>query len=251
VAPDGTGDTDRRAALARDWDTLLDQVRALDGFGGFLRPLGAAQLRAATAGGTAVVLNVSGFRCDALVVTPDRISVVPLPDLTFDVLTEATNTCLLALQAIGLVRTLPLRVRAEGTVTDLLAWLWDVIADPVLDALGITGPPAPGGRWPRVWWCPTGPLTMLPIHAAGHPQPGRCVLDRVISSYLPTLGALVRARHAGPAPGTGGLLTVAMPETRDRRPLPSARQEAARVAAGFLGPVPAHRAVTLRERDDQ
>ena len=54
---------------------------------------------------------------------------------------------------------------------DVLDWLWDVIAGPVLTALGHTGPPGPGDPWPRVWWCPTGPLTVLPIHAAGrHPR---------------------------------------------------------------------------------
>ena len=51
---------------------------------------------------------------------------------------------------------------------DVLDWLWDAVAEPVLAVLGRTGPPSDGEPGPRVWWCPTGPLTVLPIHAAGH-----------------------------------------------------------------------------------
>jgi len=44
---------------------------------------------------------------------------------------------------------------------------------------------------------PTGPLCLLPIHAAGyHCEPSsRTVLDRVISSYSPSIKALLYARR--------------------------------------------------------
>jgi CHAT domain-containing protein len=47
---------------------------------------------------------------------------------------------------------------------------------------------------PRIWWCPTGPLSFLPIHAAGtyggtHSE---SVLDYVVSSYTPNVTALTR-----------------------------------------------------------
>lgn len=51
----------------------------------------------------------------------------------------------------------------------MLGWLWDNAAGPVLDALGYQGPPAPGETWPQLWWVPGGLLSLLPIHAAGHP----------------------------------------------------------------------------------
>ena len=41
-------------------------------------------------------------------------------------------------------------------------------SEAVLVALGHTGPPPAGRVWPRGWWCPTGALSMLPIHAPGH-----------------------------------------------------------------------------------
>ena len=60
------------------------------------------------------------------------------------------------------------REKDRHAILDVLDWLWDVIAEPVLTALGHTSAPETGSPWPRVWWCPTGPLTVLPIHAAGH-----------------------------------------------------------------------------------
>lgn len=75
---------------------------------------------------------------------------------------------------------------------------------------------------PRLWWCPTGPFALLPIHAAGiYAEDGMdCVADYVVSSYTPTLTALLDpptqtaasfkitaviepdAPHCAPLPGT-------------------------------------------------
>jgi CHAT domain-containing protein len=60
------------------------------------------------------------------------------------------------------------------------------------------------------------------VHAAGHhdrpadgQKPPRTVLDRVASSYTPTLRALWEARNAGPHAGLGRVLYVA-PDTPDQ-----------------------------------
>ena len=75
-------------------------------------------------------------------------------------------------------------------------------------------------HWPRVWWAPAGVLSLLPLHAARyHTDPparraGRKVIDRVISSYTPTIRALRYARQrttSTAAPGRA--LIVAMPTT--------------------------------------
>jgi CHAT domain-containing protein len=55
----------------------------------------------------------------------------------------------------------------------------------------IEGDPVQG--MPRIWWCPTGPLSFLPIHAAGDyggAQP-ESLLDYVVSSYTPNVTALI------------------------------------------------------------
>jgi CHAT domain-containing protein len=52
--------------------------------------------------------------------------------------------------------------------------------------------PARGRDRPRIWWCPTGSFAHLPIHAAGAGE--TWCSDYVVSSYTPTLGALLTAR---------------------------------------------------------
>jgi len=50
---------------------------------------------------------------------------------------------------------------------------------------------------PRIWWCPTGPLAFLPLHAAGiysqneTSSPTSCISDYAGSSYTPTVSALL------------------------------------------------------------
>lgn len=62
----------------------------------------------------------------------------------------------------------------------------------------------------RVWWCPTGPLAFLPIHAAGIYPDGPKLSEHVISSYTPTLSALLSPQSTNPT-AMYQLLTVALP----------------------------------------
>jgi CHAT domain-containing protein len=65
-----------------------------------------------------------------------------------------------------------------------------------------------------VWWCLTGPLTFLPIHAAGlygtKAFPGSKLSDFIVSSYTPTLSSLI-AGSRQKAPPNCQVLTVALP----------------------------------------
>ena len=112
----------------------------------------------------------------------------------------------------------------------MLGWLGDRVTGPVLDHLGYTTTPPAGGPWPRVWWCPSGALSLLPIHAAGHHHlsdgPSDAVIDRVISSTVPTVRALLHARQAPPPAGEPRVLVVAMPHTPGQADLPGAAEEA-------------------------
>jgi CHAT domain-containing protein len=100
--------------------------------------------------------------------------------------------------------------------------------------------------WPRVWWCPTGPASLLPLHAAGkHPRTGiqyarigedaaiaDSVAGRVVSSYTPTLAALARAR-ARPAHVPVRALIVGVPDAPNQPPLPGVLPELEAVAAAM------------------
>jgi hypothetical protein len=118
--------------------------------------------------------------------------------------------------------------RYRRTLEDMLAWLWDAVAGPVLDALGHRPVPS-GGTPPRLWWVPTGLLTLLPLHAAGRAGDG--VLDRVMSSYAPTVGTLAHARNAASATGPAQVTVVALPGDD----LPNAQRESRDIGILFPG----------------
>jgi CHAT domain len=270
VSPDAqidfSGAVDRRMALAREWDGLVEQVRALDGFADFLRPPRLEALLPAAAHGPIAIINLSRWRCDALVVGTGGVRVVELPRLTVDTVVDRTADYLLVLRNVDLAAHevqatwqrydggdhAPAAIR-EYTEAKLsyqravnerdrmldaaLAWLWDQIADPVLTAVGLVGPPTPGQPWPWLWWCPTGPLTLLPLHAAGHHDgSGRAVVDRVVSSYTPTLRALLEARRPlDPAPDDERMLIVALPDAPDAVPLTDVVRERDLLTSVFAG----------------
>jgi tetratricopeptide (TPR) repeat protein len=100
----------------------------------------------------------------------------------------------------------------------VLSELWLYVVKPVLDYLQIKVrtsqsilalpyltcflQPAAGRSRPRLYWCPTGDFVCLPLHAAGiyHGPLTKqvCCADYVVSSYTPTLSALLRAQTMTP-----------------------------------------------------
>jgi CHAT domain-containing protein len=124
---------------------------------------------------------------------------------------------------------------------EVLMWLWETAAEPLLAHLRIRGGRAPEDR-PRLWWSPVGALAVLPLHAAGRHSssgsaddgPGDCVPERVVSSYAPTLSALLRARNA--AAGGHRQLAVGMSRTPRLAALPGVVAELAVLSA--LAPTP-------------
>jgi CHAT domain-containing protein len=211
-----------------------------------------------------VIVNISQHGSHALIVTPAKgpnpdpaVLVVDLPTASRGTVIDQAFTLLTALGRIGgPVPDSQTRETDRDAAFDVLAWSWRAVTEPVLTALGYTR--TPDGRvedWPRVWWCPTGPATVLPLHAAGdHPRTtaqyaavgeaaalADSVAGRVISSYTPTLTALTRARTR-PGPGRVRLLAVGVPEAPSYIPgassLPAVRSELQTVAS-YLPP-PGH-----------
>ena len=213
---------DRRKADA-EFTQLLDRIRSMEGFATFGLPPSAEQLEAQAQQGPVVVLNVSSYRSDAILLTSGGITSQILPGLDQATVTSQVQAFHQALDTIVTSESPVARVRAQEAIQQVLAWLWDNAAGPVLHALGHRDQPTLGEPWPRLWWVAGGLLALLPVHAAGHhtspPDPGhRTVMDRVVSSYTPIVGALAHARTARPAttPGTTiRSLIVAMPTTPD------------------------------------
>jgi hypothetical protein len=236
---------ERRRELADNFDDLIERIRSQPGFGRFLLPPAYAEVARLASSGPLVLINVNYGRSDALLVTPGDLDVVSLPELTPRAVHDQVTSLFPALgDADNPSGGLSGRPPDEERLTRILEWLWDAVTGPVLTRLGITGPPPRDGDWPRLWWCPAGPLAFLPLHAAGYHDSSRfdssprTVLDRVISSYTPTMRALSYARRpsagANVSPDERRVLVVAMPHTPSAPDLPGAAQETA-LLRGLFG----------------
>ncbi|MEV6850642.1 CHAT domain-containing protein [Actinoplanes sp. NPDC051411] len=194
--------------LAERWERLLADIRRLPGLAGFLRPPAVVSPRLPP-DGPVVVVNASRFRCDALLLTAGE----PVRAIRLD-----CDYRDLSARAGAFQETRPDQQR----LGEELAWLADRVVEPVLAALGLLAPsPRPAADAPRIWWCPVGIASFLPLHAAA--------LDHVVSSYTATVGALqprdTPARRSG-----AGFLVVQMDRTPGARDLPAARAEAQHLA---------------------
>jgi Uncharacterized protein conserved in bacteria len=220
----------RKAAAAR-WPQLLEEIRQVPGFEDFALPPPMAKLHEAAGEGTVVAITVTNHGCGALTLTRDTADYLELPDLTAQAALDNANAFL------GALYPPPDQAVDTAELMRVLEWLWDAVTGPVLDQLGHTATPADVDSpqtWPRVWWIPTGALTVLPLHAAGHhndpPDQRRSVLDRVVSSYTPSVRALGDARRAQTRMAPAGL-AVGINQTADpsHRRLRKAEKEASQV----------------------
>jgi len=198
-----------------------------------------------------VILNVDDARCDALVLSLDgseekRVSVVNIPLTRFsnekaqqlcDKLTELLKS--VGIRARGETRKSG-RLHEERTrdtkFKNILRILWLDVVHPVIHTLGYKvcyrkDTCAPTNtvviedhpeQLPRIWWCATGSLAFLPMHAAGIYGTGADtkLSDYAVSSYTPTLTAILdpsarttREEFAFP--------TIAQPSTAYATPIPS------------------------------
>jgi CHAT domain-containing protein len=207
-----------RIRAQQQFEDVITRIRALPGFENFLLPPTSDELMEAAAPGPIIVINLSPYRCDAFLIERHQIRALRLPNLDQrDVEGK--------LQDLRSTRTL-----GASTLTPLLEWLWHAIAFPCLQALGLKQP-LPDGPWPRVWWVPTGALSHFPLHAAGlHRKTStETVLDRVVSSYSPSVKSLLYVRRTtenwSPSSSSGKVLLVSMPSTPKQLDLKFAEEE--------------------------
>jgi CHAT domain-containing protein len=223
-----------RIDLARRYEELLAEIRTRPGLQDFLRPQPPPDLSQAAAHGPVIVVNVSDLRCDALVLHHDGLVHVPLPDVSArDVAQQATAF----VKACG--------KQAVDASTEVVEWTWDMIAEPILNALRISAP-TDGQAPPRVWWCPTGMAVFLPLHAAGRHRPTgealpRSVPDFTVPSYTATVSSLMRLRAlaADPPAGPARMLAVGVatsPFATDAEPLQSVASDMDLIRASFHAP---------------
>ena len=224
----------KRDVLSKDFDSLIDKIRALSGFENFLRGPSLEELKDLTGSGPIVFLNVAIQRCDALILHHGEPTFLSLPTTSTEVeeKTKIMQTLLYDLNE-------ETYLQAGQQLRAILVWLWDTIAGPVLGSLGFKGSRKANATLPRIWWIPCGFLSFLPIHAAGdHKNRSiKNVLDCAVSSYTPTARLLKHARErAKNSANNSDVLFVAMPETPDKVSFPSLGDEisAVRKALPFV-----------------
>lgn len=213
--------------MQSDWDDAVARVRQHDGFEDFLRRTPFPKLSEAAGGGPIVLLNISHYRSDGLiVVTAGSPHLVPLPTATPERV-EAIARSIALVHANTNMSDQATQLLLETALRDI----WDYFAHPIVqfleDQLRLP-------RGSRIWWCLTGQLWSLPFHASGPYQRGqRNLPDRYISSYVPSITSLLRLRQAA-KPQAGGspprrVLIVAQPTAENERALAHASAEVAQV----------------------
>lgn len=171
----GEADGLRRCMAERQLAAVLAKIRTQPGFDRFLLSASEADMLDTARCGPIIVINVSSYRRDALIIEHSGIRLLELPCLSLDAINSYA--------------------RNPGSL-ETLEWLWDIIVEPILYDLGFTGPPL-CGQWPHVWWVPTGPLARFPLHAAGYHlrRNSQTALDRVVSSYASSIKVIMHSRR--------------------------------------------------------
>jgi len=247
--------------LAGEWDQLLDEIRRIPSFHNFLRPLQTSGLlNDLPADGPIIVINVHETRCDALALISGFNAPVhiPLDNFTHKLASELREILRSFLSSRG-VRlrdedrgprpVLDDDVETQSEIHFILEQLWRRVVKPILDGLEysvrFTTPknyrlahffPKPLGPLNprRIWCCPTGPLVSLPLHAAGIYSrnetcaPGSCMSDFAVSSYTPTVSALLSKVKMSPSVWPvppSKLLIISQPNTPGRSPIPCTTKE--------------------------
>ncbi|KAI3317266.1 CHAT domain-containing protein [Xylariaceae sp. AK1471] len=198
----------KRDVTSEELDELIVEIRENPEFVNFLRVPNEGSIYQVAVSGPIVVIHVSEFRCDAIIIERYQIRSLPLTSLSLD-------------------DTRKWAARGDLARPDTLEWLWDTIAEPVLSALGFVQI-LPVDKLPRVWWINTGLLSRFPIHAAGRhsKRSTETVLSRVISSYSSSVKAIIQSRNR---PITSSHLSnavlIAMEDTPGNFSLPFAAKE--------------------------
>ncbi|KAF3178671.1 hypothetical protein TWF788_007401 [Orbilia oligospora] len=215
-----------------EFEEIINSIRSLPDFENFLLPPGIDELMGAACQGPIVVINVSSFRCDAFLIESSDIRSLHLPNLRKKDIERNVDF----MKSMRSIHALSLDVIRQ--LSRMLEWLWDVAVNPILNELKFSAPPL-NDNWPRVWWIPTGQLSLLPLHAAGyHTQealngsgtaPGKynTTLDRVISSYSSSIKALLYSRQNSQTSKVGldEALLVSMDKTPGHPDLEYAAEE--------------------------
>lgn len=165
----------RRRAAVEEYEACIDQIRGLSVHERFLLGPTILEMQALAVDGSIIVVNITEFRSDAIIVSSTGIRTVNLPSQT-------------AIEARGWIsREWSTKPEELGEMNKeyrkYLAWLWNTCVRQILEEGEIIANP-PDGHLPRIWWIVAGLASSMPFHAAGFHQPGS--IENVFSRAMDT-----------------------------------------------------------------
>ncbi|KAF2123085.1 CHAT domain-containing protein [Lophiotrema nucula] len=206
----------KRNADSTQLEAVETRIRKLPGLESFNMNLSSLEMRALAKEGPLVAFSTVDQRCDALVATTESIEVVHLPDLINAEL-KARIALVVGANRLSL---LPPSKRgiANRRMRQLLEWLWDKAVQPVLAHLKLLDESENASEpKSRLWWVASGPLGLLPLHAAGKGEqhPAQNAYAHIVSSYIPNFSSLAFARQCQAMVDTASpaMALITMPET--------------------------------------
>jgi CHAT domain-containing protein len=202
--------------LLEERNSLVSHIQSLPGFEHFLKSPSFDFLNSAASRGPVIIINQTqiGFFSHIILL---------LKDSPPSVISNLSNLRDLAKRLENDL----LRVRKEKgldsedydlTLASVLSDLYEFVGKPVIERLRELKVPEKS----RVWWCPTGAFSSLPLHAMG-PIPSadgneQYFSDLYIPSYTPSLSALIESRKRASLSDASdnskpSILLVAQPDT--------------------------------------
>ncbi|KAH9980949.1 CHAT domain-containing protein [Lactifluus volemus] len=195
--------------LLEQRDKLIGHIRTLPFFGNFLKPPSFDALRSAALQGPVIIINHCKWRSDILILFHNSPpSLITTKNDFYDSALELSDRLAKNIK-YGLESK-----QYERALRSVLKDLYELVGRPVIEKfrkMKIL-------EQSRVWWCPTSVFCYLPLHAMG-PIPSNDRIkhhfsDLYITSYTPTLSALMESRKpGGQMLGKPSILLVAQPES--------------------------------------
>ncbi|KAK7446455.1 hypothetical protein Landi51_07402 [Colletotrichum acutatum] len=226
--------------IYQELDICEAKIRQIEGFERFLLSPSLEELQAEACDGPIVVVNLSSFGADAIIVTKDDLQTLGLPEMTIHSMNRVTVA---KMTWAGRERDMEPE-QAPRLGVGMLEWLWSSCVHPILNMItGDVDTKSDGNNLSRIWWIGTGFASTLPFHAAtgsDEETPGS-TLDLSIPSYTSTIKALQNARNrSSKGQKTGDadpyhLLMVTMPSTPGQTDLPGVSREKQAIKAAIKG----------------
>ncbi|KAI0245544.1 CHAT domain-containing protein [Lactifluus subvellereus] len=200
----------KQRTLLNERDALTSQIQGLRGFENFLKMPSFDMLRAAASRGPIIIINHCSLRSDMILVLHNSPpSLIPTAEDFYHRANELADRL-----SDTRKRHVLESMQYKRALRYVLEELYELVGQPVIDKLHELNIPEQS----RIWWCPTSVFCSLPLHAMG-PIPSkdkvkRYFSDVYISSYTPTLSALIKSRE--PSVQTSdpvSLLFIAPPDT--------------------------------------